>query len=454
MSREQLYKALYRTDFASFVPFSFGLLFPGSTFYSAYYIVDIAKRLQRCMVSEDKRLAVTLPPRHLKSFTASIAYPAWLIACNPERRIVVMSGTRSLQSELLTKFMALVAHPKLRSVFPNLKFSKTSRGFKTKQGGAVEFFVVSESMIGKGADVIVIDDPISPTQANDGRKLARLNQWYDENIYQRLNDKREGVIAVVMQRLAVDDLIGHLEKQDEWSFLRYPLIAEENVTRNGKTVQQKFEPLNQNLGVREEYCRAMLRMGARTFMAQYQQKPYPNNEGECRRGIWSSLRKGVPWKVGDEAPRWAFAMAQEHKILLHTVFGLGEHPWPDNMRRDMCAAERILEGGSDEHRYDLIQLMSPEQRKAHGIDPSGNVFPDFTPYLTASDRESDRKSKVYNPDFRPETGRLFRPMMCKVFDEDSGDGEDVYGYDEPLDSGYFNYVDPRQSGWLPGAPSV
>ena len=102
----------------------------------------------------------------------------------------------------------------------------------------------------------------------------------------------------------------------------------------------------------------MHNMRAIPFMSQYQQKPYPKGNGGRRYGTWSSLRKGIPWKVGEPEPIWAFANIAEERILDHTVFGIGEHPWPDDMRLNPCGAEHVLIKGTDEQRYDFIQLMT------------------------------------------------------------------------------------------------
>lgn len=443
-----VYGALYRSDFVSFVPFAFKLLFPASDFYRAFYIDEIAQRLQNCLSSADKRVGICMPPRHLKSFIASIAYPAWAIAGDPRRRIVVIAGTRTLRNELYMKFRDLVNHPRFRSVFPELSVYTATRSVRTRNGGLVEFYTINESLIGKGADIIVIDDPVSPSDANEPRKLEQVNQWYDDNVFQRLDDKKKGVVVLAMQRLSWNDLAGHLEAKTGWTFLRYSAVAEQDVERDGRIVRKKFEPLNSNLGTINEYRDAMLKMGARTFMAQYQQRPYAKGEGEYRRGLWSNLRQGVPWKVGDPMPVWAFAVVDEHKILLHTVFGLGEHPWPDDMRQYLCGAECLLSSASDKLRYDLIQLMTPEQREAHGIDPSGKVFPDFTPYLSDTDTDSDEKSEVHNPDFKPAHGSLFKPLMRIEVDDETGVEEEVYGFEVPFGLRFFDYVNPGRNNGI------
>ena len=437
---DKLCQLMYQNDFASFFQFAFNALYPNQDFYPGYYLKEIAQQLQCCIEGDLRRLAINMPPRHLKTFISSIAYTAWLLGKYPDRRIMIIVGNIALRNEIHTALVNLMSHPRYRSVFPHVKISVGARDIRIKNmGGAVELYLVNQSMVGQGADVIIIDDPVSPTQASDPKNLTRVNNWYDDNVYQRLNNKSKGVVIVVMQRLNENDLVGHLQSQGHWTTLQYPLIAEEDEYLKGKLVRSKGDALCSSLGTPETYHKAMLNMGAKTFMAQYQQKPYPDGTDEIRRGIWSNLRVGVPWKVGDPASFWAFANIRETKILEHTVFGIGEHPWPDDMRQCPCEAEWILQHESDERRYDLIQLMTPEQRIAHGIDPSGKVFPDFTPYLIESDLKKKEKSITHNPNFRPNNGKLFKPHMYSILDEEEGTMEEVYGYEEPLDPRYFDY---------------
>ncbi len=83
---------------------------------------------------------------------------------------------------------------------------------------------------------------------------------------------------------------------------------------------------------RDQLRAAMLRMGAQAFMAQYQQAPYGPGEGGGRRGWYTSLREGVPWTPDQGKPVSCFRSMPQERILLHTLFGEGEHPWPSDMR--------------------------------------------------------------------------------------------------------------------------
>jgi hypothetical protein len=82
-------------------------------------------------------------------------------------------------------------------------------------------------LTGGGADFIILDDPLKPTDALSEVGRKSVNDWYDDTLLSRLNDKRRGCIIIVMQRLHQDDLVGHVLQQDDWSVLSFPAIAEE-----------------------------------------------------------------------------------------------------------------------------------------------------------------------------------------------------------------------------------
>ena len=162
-----------------------------------------------------------MPPRHLKSFVCSIAYPAWLLGKYPHLRIMIVVGNVALRNELSAKLTDLMCHPRYQSLFPHLNISCNGNIIHNGFQGAVEFYLVNQSMVGKGADVIVIDDPLSPKHATDSKHLSSTNNWYDENVFQRLNNKSKGVVILTMQRLSENDLIAHVQQQEEWDILRY-----------------------------------------------------------------------------------------------------------------------------------------------------------------------------------------------------------------------------------------
>ena len=99
------------------------------------------------------------------------------------------------------------------------EFVTTAQGCRlaTSVGGA---------LTGRGADIIIIDDPLKPEEALSRTQRQAVNEWYDHTLYSRLNDKRSGAIVLIMHRLHEDDLTGHVLAQEAWEMVRFPAIAE------------------------------------------------------------------------------------------------------------------------------------------------------------------------------------------------------------------------------------
>lgn len=97
-------------------------------------------------------------------------------------------------------------------------------------------------------------------------------------------------------------ILGHITRSEDWNLLVYPAIATGDEHYLGRLVRRKYEPLNVHLQSFDGYADAMRAMGAKPFVAQYQQAPYADGEGNGKCGYHAPLRKGIPWKVGDPAP--------------------------------------------------------------------------------------------------------------------------------------------------------
>jgi len=141
-------------------------------------------------------------------------------------------------------------------------------------------------LTGRGADIILIDDPLKPEEALSDAQRKAVNDWYDHTLYSRQNDKRRGAIVIIMQRLNEDDLVGHVLAQEEWEVLRFPAIAETEEVhqietiwgqesfrrRRGEALQPDREPLETLEPIRRT-------IGPYNFAGQYQQSPAPLGGG-------------------------------------------------------------------------------------------------------------------------------------------------------------------------------
>src|SRR5207237_7088493 len=105
---------------------------------------------------------------------------------------------------------------------------RSSGRFARVSGYERFLMVVARVLTGRGADIILIDDPVKPDEALSEAQRQAANEWYDHTLYSRQNDKRHGAIVIIMQRLHEDDLVGHVLGQEQWEILSFPAIAEKD----------------------------------------------------------------------------------------------------------------------------------------------------------------------------------------------------------------------------------
>src|SRR5271170_7652298 len=223
LSRSE-YEALLRQDFTTFIARCFQELNPQAELAMNWHLEVIAAKLMEVRRGTIKRLIINLPPRHLKSLMASIAFPAWCLGLDPAAQILSVSYAQDLADKLARDCRSIMTSPWYRQLFPTRlaahrqavqEFITTRQGYRlaTSTGGV---------LTGRGADIILIDDPLKPEEALSESQRQAANDWYDHTLYSRQNDKRRGAIVTIMQRLHEDDLIGHLLAQEPWEVLSFP----------------------------------------------------------------------------------------------------------------------------------------------------------------------------------------------------------------------------------------
>ena len=159
---------------------------------------------------------------------ASVAFPAWCLGHDPSAQILCVSYAQDLADKLSRDCRQILASNWYRRIFPTRlspqraampEFDTTAQGCRlaTSVGGV---------LTGRGADLIVIDDPLKPEEALSQTQRQAANDWFDHTLYSRLNDKLAGAIVLIMHRLHEDDLVGHVLAQEAWETVCFPAIAE------------------------------------------------------------------------------------------------------------------------------------------------------------------------------------------------------------------------------------
>ena len=218
--------ATLRSDLSLFVRKVFATVSPNDAFKPNWHIEAIAHELTRCHAGENRRLLITQPPRSLKSICASVAFPAWALGHDPTQRFLCVSYSEGLANEFTRQFRMVTESEWYRRVFPGMRLKTETRteAITTRGGGRVALSV-GGSITGRGADFIIIDDPLKAEDGASETARTRVIDWYHGTLSTRLNDKEQGVIILVMQRLHQEDLAGFVIERGGWHELNLPAIA-------------------------------------------------------------------------------------------------------------------------------------------------------------------------------------------------------------------------------------
>jgi hypothetical protein len=356
------YEVLLRQDFATFVARCFPDLNPQAELAPNWHLEIIAAKLMAVRRGRIRRLIINLPPRHLKSLMASIAFPAWCLGHDPSAQILCVSYAQDLADKLARDCRSIMMSPWYRSIFPTRlgsqrqavqEFVTTRQGYRlaTSTGGV---------LTGRGADIILIDDPLKPEEALSDAQRQAANDWFDHTLYSRLNDKRHGAIVIIMQRLHEDDLVGHVLTQEPWEVLSFPAIAESDEVHEIETIwgpqcfrRRRGEALHPDREPLETLDRIRRTVGEYNFAGQYQQSPAPLGGGLVKADWFKRYRENdrperfdrivQSWDTANKATELSdFSVCTTWGVRGKHLFLLGLFRTRSNTRRSSarCASSR------------------------------------------------------------------------------------------------------------------
>jgi len=282
-----LLKKILLCDFKSFLLKTFHTLHHNQEFLDNWHISLISEYLQAVTNGKIKRLIINIPPRSLKSICVNVAWPAWLLANDPSRKIITASYSQALSAKHALDCRQIMNSHWYEENFPDaraLRGHNTQSKFATAKNGFRIATSVGGTLTGEGADFLIVDDPLTPMQALSNYFRKRANIWFEQTLTSRLNSQKEGAIIIVMQRLHVKDLTGFLIEKDpeNWQLLNIPLIAEKNelIQYNNFSYSRKAgEYLHNDRAGSKEIEHLKKALGSYAFAAQYQQNPRPLNGG-------------------------------------------------------------------------------------------------------------------------------------------------------------------------------
>lgn len=297
------------------------------SFIHGRHHAKMAKAFERVANGEVKRLIINMPPRHTKSEFASYLLPSWFLGRFPGKKIIQTSHTAELAVGFGRKVRNLVDSDRYKDVFPEVALqadSKAAGRWATNYAGEYFAIGVGGAVTGKGADLLIIDDPHSEQEAT----LAEVNpeiydktyEWYTSGPRQRLQPG--GAIVVVMTRWSKKDLTGQVLKAaaqrsgEEWEVIEFPAILP-----SGNPLWPQFWSLQELEALKQELPNGK-------WMAQYQQQPTSDVSAIVKRDWWKIWERDNAPPCSYMIQSWdtAFLKSQRADYSACTTWGIFEHP--------------------------------------------------------------------------------------------------------------------------------
>ena len=254
-------------------------------FIEGYHHKEVAKKFNEIAEGKLKRLIINMPPRHTKSEFASVYLPAFMVGVNPKLKIIQTTHTSELAILFGRKAKNVIDSPEYNEIFQTRlqEDSKAAGKWQTAQGGEYYAAGVGGAITGRGADLLIIDDPHSEQTVLSKDSFERAYEWYTSGPRQRLQPG--GSIIVVMTRWSKNDLTGELLKaqsnknSDKWEVIEFPAIMPSGrALRPGYWKKDELDKVKSSLSLKK-------------WNAQWMQNPTSEEGAILKREWWKNWEK-------------------------------------------------------------------------------------------------------------------------------------------------------------------
>ena len=319
----------------------------------------IADKLTRVAKGELRRLIVNMPPRHTKSEFASIYFPSWMMGLKPDLKIMQTTHTADLSINFGRKVRNLMDTDEYKGIFPEASLAADSKSAgKWQTGGGGEYFAagVGGAIAGRGADLLIIDDPHSEQDAMSLPLLDSCYEWYTSGPRQRLQPG--GTIVIVMTRWSTADLTGRLlnrqteNNADQWEVVELPAIFEDS----GNVLWPEFWK-------REELDAVKASIPVAKWNAQYQQNPTSEEGAIIKREWWNLWEKDDPPPCSYIIQSYDTAFSKKETADYSAITTWGVFTPSDG------AGEAIILLDAQKGRWDFPELKAVAQDQYNEFEP-------------------------------------------------------------------------------------
>ena len=383
------------------------------------HIKVLASKLEAVERGEIKRLAIFMPPRHGKSILSSEFFPAWYLGRNPKNFIICSTYGQELADDFGRKVRNQLQDPRYQEIFPDVGLatdSSSMRRFNTSKGGVYYAVGAGSAITGRGAHLLLIDDPIKGREDADSDAMrSNLLDWYRSTAYTRLMPG--GSVVLIQTRWHEDDLAGWVLKETEhegWEVIEFPAIMDKRAAKllkkkEGDALWDEAYPLTRLSDIKKT-------LGSREWASLYAQKPSVEEGNIMKRWWWKTWKKDKPphcdyvlqsWdtaytsnKTSDYSActTWGIFM-DENNVANAILLGSRRDRW------EFPELKRMAVELYNQHNPDLIII----EAKASGwslVQELSRMGIPITPY---NPKKQDKKSRVHSITPILESGKVWAP---------------------------------------------
>lgn len=309
-------------DLRMFVKYAWSSIDP-APFIPNWHIDAICDHLQAVTDGDIRRLIINIPPRAMKSLTASVFWPAWEWAIhNPAQQWIYASHNQILSRELSVKCRGVIKSDWYRGHWGNevqiLDDQDTQGKFVNTARGSRQATSIGGNVTGFGGNRLIVDDPLDASEESSPVSRDKANTWWSETMSTRMNHPALAAKVIIMQRLHENDLTGYLLAKDQgYEHLMLPMRYESNHPHLSKTSLNFFDPrtIDGELlfpeRVPEEDLKELEKdMGAYSVAGQLQQRPAPRDSGMFKRE-WFEIIDKIPNKIRHTCRHWDLASTEK-----------------------------------------------------------------------------------------------------------------------------------------------
>jgi predicted phage terminase large subunit-like protein len=369
--------------------------------WDAPHLVYMREHLDRVTAGTIRKLMIFTAPRHGKSALVTIRYPAWLLECWPHKRVVVGSYNATL-AESFSRATRRICGSRML-----LSDERTAvNDWETAAGGGLRAVGVGGGVTGRGADLIIIDDPVkSREEANSQAYRERVWDWYRDDLYTR--QEPGAAMVLILTRWHLDDLAGRILASvdgQQWTIVTLPALAERNDPL-GRAEGQALWPERYD---ESELGRIRATLGS-SFEALYQQRPTALEGAIFKREWWRHFREQPKFSRIVQSWDTAFKAGQDNDYSVCTTWGEADNGYYllDVWRRrvEFPALKAMVVKLGDEFNASVVLV----EDKASGQSLLQELQRDTKLPIRPVKVDSDKVSRAYAATPIIETGRVFLP---------------------------------------------